>query len=154
MNPSPTAEVLASASATPGADTAPEVARSGNPPGHPNVEPFKASMRTPVPAMASELQELLGQALVAYTTGTRSSQPVGRWASGRVAPHPKAEDRLRVLFRVVQTLRLRETEDVAAAWMRGANPLLKGETPADLLHQDQPAKDAAVLSAAEDFVEL
>lgn len=105
--------------------------------------------RTPLHEIAAELQDALGQRLVAYAAGTRSPQAVGRWATAATSPREDAERRVRALYRVFVILREAEDHATIRAWLLGANPDLEDRAPLELLREDE---DVAVFHAAEAFV--
>jgi hypothetical protein len=108
------------------------------------------AMREAVRPMAQALQEALGQRLVAYATGTRSPQAVGRWAAGHNKPYGQVQRRLRALYRVYLTLSETEDDATIRAWLVGANPQLGERAPIELLREDD---ETAVFRAATAFVE-
>lgn len=101
----------------------------------------------PIPEIAGELQELLGQRVVAYATGLKSPKTVGRWVTG-TTPHPEQGKKLRDLFRTVLILRGSYGAETIRAWLAGANPELGNSAPIDALRE---GRDVDVFSAAEDF---
>ncbi len=83
--------------------------------------------------IAAELQQALGQRLVAYAAGVRSPMLVGRWASGATeALDREAETRLRLLYRVKSTLGVHDARTIRA-FLVGANPDLGDGTPIDAI---------------------
>lgn len=60
----------------------------------------REATRKPVREIATELQDALGQRLVAYGCAIRSPKLVGRWATGEHDPRDDAAARLRMLYRV------------------------------------------------------
>lgn len=112
-------------------------------------DPFRNSLRTPTPQMAAELQEAIGQRLVAYATGNRSPKVVGQWAQGIHEPQGDKKDRLRALYRTFLVLAAHESPDTIRAWLVGANPSLADAAPIEALRE---RRGAEVVHAAEDFV--
>ena len=113
----------------------------------PATAAHKEAITAPIPEMAEELQALLGQRVVAYTTGVRSPKAVGRWATG-TSPHPDAEKKLRALYRAVLILREVYGAETIRAWLAGANPDLGDSAPVEALHE---GRDVDVFHAAESF---
>lgn len=99
--------------------------------------------------LAAELQELLGQKLVAFALGDRHPKTVGRYARGERAPEPEAHGRLVDLSVVVGILREGMREGTVKSWMLGSNPRLKGKAPIEAFHEGHPYE---VMSAAKAFV--
>jgi hypothetical protein len=97
--------------------------------------------------MARELQELLGQRVVAYATGLRSSKAVARWLTG-TPPHPNTLKKLRDLYRTVLILREAYGPETIRAWLEGANPDLGDSAPIEALRQ---GRDVDVFHAAKGF---
>jgi hypothetical protein len=114
---------------------------------------FREATRTDFRQIAQELQEALGQRLVAFATGVRSPQAVGRWATGKSEPQGEAGQRLRNLYRVFVTLRETENHQTMRAWIQGANPQLANQAPIELLRED-PGAVSAVTDAASTFVDV
>jgi len=112
----------------------------------------REATRTDFRQIAQELQEALGQRLVAYATGVRSPQAVGRWATGKNEPQGQTDQRLRDLYRVFVILRDTESDQTIRAWLQGANPQLANQAPIELLHED-PSAVTAVADAALNFVD-
>ena len=98
--------------------------------------------------IAQDLQEMLGQKLVAYTTDMKSPKAVGRWVQG-VPPHNEAEQRLRALYRTVLTLQKAYGQQTIRAWLQGANPDLGNQAPVEVLRK---GREASVIEAAEHFI--
>lgn len=93
----------------------------------------REATRKPVREIATELQDALGQRLVAYGCAIRSPKLVGRWATGEHDPRDDAAARLRMLYRVYFLLREDGEYDDATirAFLLGSNPDLDDETPID-----------------------
>ncbi len=111
---------------------------------------FRDSLHARVRTMAGELQEVLGQRLVAFVTGSSSNKTVARWAKGDNDPNFEAEGRLRALYRTVLILRDHEPPETIRAWLASPNPDLGDDVPADLLRKGQATR---VFRAAQSFVE-
>jgi hypothetical protein len=110
---------------------------------------FKEAMTRPISEIAAQLQELLGQRLVAFAVGVRSPKLVGRWAAGDHEPRDEPEKRLRELYRAVLILRDHYGAETIRAFMVGANPDLEDRAPIDVLHD---GRGAEVVRAAESFI--
>lgn len=99
--------------------------------------------------LASELQELLGQKLVAFAVGDRHPKTIGRYARGEREPEPATLGRLVDLYTVVGILRNGMREHAIKAWMMGTNPRLKGRAPIEVIHEGRAYE---VMGAAKAFV--
>ena len=111
---------------------------------------YRSSVHAAVPVMATKLQEVVGQRLVAYVTGSRSNKTVARWASGDNEPQPEGQSKLRSLYRTVLILEARESAEAIRAWLTSANPDLGDEVPAEVLRDENPVR---VFHAAQAFIE-
>jgi hypothetical protein len=113
---------------------------------------FKESLQADVPEMATTLQDVLGQRLVAYVTGSKSNKTVGRWARGENPPTETAEGLLRALYRTVLILQAADEEDrTIRAWFTSPNPDLNDEVAADVLRDGDSQR---VFDAARAFAEV
>jgi hypothetical protein len=83
--------------------------------------------------MAGELQEVLGQRLVAYAVGLKSPRLVGRWADGDGEPRAEADARLRELYQVVVILKTQYGPETIRAFVMGANPDLRDQAPVEVV---------------------
>lgn len=111
--------------------------------GHRQLQDRDAAM------IASELQELLGQKLVAFAVGDRHPKTIGRYARGERTPDDSAHQRLVDLFVVVEILKSGMRPEAVKSWMLGANPRLRGRAPIEVFHD---GKTDAVRGAARRFV--
>lgn len=100
-------------------------------------------------SLASDLQELLGQKLVAFAVGDRHPKTIGRYARGDREPEPETLGRLVDLSSVVSILRQGMRDTSVKAWMMGSNPRLKGRAPIEAIHDGQAYE---VMGAAMAFV--
>jgi hypothetical protein len=120
----------------------------------PDREGMRAAHRratlTPTNEIAAELQDQLGQRIVAYAAHVRSPKLVGRWAAGAHTPGPDTEPRLRALYRTSLILGAVYRAETIRAWLTGSNPDLGDRTPLDLLHDGEAVE---VFKAADAFVE-
>lgn len=114
---------------------------------------FQEATRAELPQVAQELQQALGQRLVAYATGVRSPQAVGRWAAGKSDPQQNTEQRLRTLYRVFLILQESENDKTIRAWFQSANPQLANQAPIEVLRESTANDAAAVAEAAVDFAD-
>jgi hypothetical protein len=86
--------------------------------------------------LAAELQDLLGQKVVAFALGDRDPKTIGRYARADRQPDDAAHRRLVDLHGVVQILKTGMRAETVKSWMLGANPRLDGRAPVELLHDD------------------
>jgi hypothetical protein len=113
-------------------------------------EAHDREVRTQVDRIASDLQQALGQRLVAYVTQNRSPKVVGRWARGEGEPQDDdAKQRLRGLYRTWLILASTEEPPTIRNWLLGANPHLGDQAPIELLREGDSTK---VQRAAQEFV--
>lgn len=109
----------------------------------------RVSTWAPLPLIASEVQEVLGQRQVAFAIGIKASKEVGRWAAQQARPREDTSARLRTLFRLLVVLQhnAQEPEEIRA-WMLGANPGLDEQAPITAFRE---GRCGDVLRAAESF---
>jgi hypothetical protein len=101
------------------------------------------------PELVAELQELLGQKLVAFAVGDRHPKTIGRYARGDREPDPHTLGQLVDLRTVVGILRQGMRDPAIKAWMMGSNPRLKGKAPIEAVHEGRAYE---VMGAAKAFV--
>jgi hypothetical protein len=99
--------------------------------------------------LAGELQELLGQKLVAFAVGDRHPKTIGRYARGERSPDPRTLGALVDLYTVITILRGRMHDGTIKAWMMGSNPRLRGRAPIEAVHEGRAYE---VMGAAKAFV--
>jgi hypothetical protein len=111
----------------------------------------RVAIETDVQPMASELQKIFGQKLVAYAIGDRHPKSVGRYARGERNPDDDALARLTDLYQVMRVLQGDRPAPSSwmKKWMLGSNARLGGTAPAQAFHE---GKTAEVLGAARAFV--
>jgi hypothetical protein len=98
--------------------------------------------------LVAELQELLGQKLVAFAVGDRHPKTIGRYARGERNPDPRTLGQLVDLHTVVGILRQSMRDPSIKAWMMGSNPRLKGKAPIEAVHEGRAYE---VMGAAKTF---
>jgi len=101
------------------------------------------------PKLVAELQELLGQKVVAFAVGDRHPKTIGRYARGERDPDPRTLGQLVDLHTVVGILRQGMRDPSIKAWMMGSNPRLKGKAPIEAVHDGRAYE---VMGAAKAFV--
>lgn len=97
-------------------------------------------------AIASELQDVLGQKLVAFAVGDRHPKTIGRYARGEREPDDAAYERLVNLFLVVGILKTAMRPRAVKSWMLGANPRLQGRAPIEVFHEGKVESERSGLS--------
>lgn len=115
---------------------------------------WKDSVRLGPSEQAGYLYRVLGGRLAAAALGLKDTRTLQNWARGGVIKNADQEHRLQLLFRVTATVERVYTPAVAAAFLRGSNPLLDHRAPM-LLIADGPAAEveAKVVAAAEALLE-
>lgn len=101
--------------------------------------------------IAAELQELLGQKLVAFALGDRHPKTIGRYARGERNPDDEALAALTDLYTVVTVLKEgRATPGPwIKKWMLGSNMRLNGKAPIQVFHDHRAFE---VMGAAKSFI--
>jgi hypothetical protein len=107
-----------------------------------------AATRSPLPDVARQLEDVLGQRMTAVIAGIADAKAVGKWARGERFPRPDAEQRLRDAYYVTTLLLQAESPATVRAWFMGMNPELDDRAPALVLGEDA----ARVLQAARTFL--
>lgn len=118
-----------------------------------SLRAYNDSIRRPITEIVANVRAALGAKLVAYVAGVSETRTVREWADGARKPSPAAEDRLRLVHRIVALIGQSEGEAVVPTWLQGMNPQLNDRSPARVLRED--AFDEAgprVLAAANSFV--
>ena len=110
----------------------------------------KAAIVQPTPQVAGELQQLLGQKLVAFMVRVDDPKTIGRWASEKHLPRDiDVERRLRDTYQVFRLLLTKESPYTVRAWFVGLNPQLNDESPATAIRE---GRSRAVFVAARAFL--
>jgi hypothetical protein len=99
--------------------------------------------------LASELQALLGQKLVAFAIGDRHPKTVGRYASGQRPPDNETLARMVNLYTIISILENGMRRQAVKGWMLGANPHLRFKAPIEVFHD---GRERDVMRAAYRFV--
>lgn len=111
----------------------------------------KIAVETEAREIASDLQDLLGQKLVAYAIGDRHPKSIGRYARGEREPADDALQSLTNLYTVICVLKQGRAEygTWIKQWMLGANNRLGGKAPVEVFHDGNPTR---VMGAARAFI--
>jgi hypothetical protein len=108
--------------------------------------------RLGIDAVATYLQQQLGQKLTAYVAGVTDPKMVGRWAAGKAQPRDEREMRLRDAFKATRMLVEAFGAQTAKAWWVGSNTRLDDRAPAAVVRQAQdPEELRFVVPAARAF---
>lgn len=115
---------------------------------------WKDSVRLGPQEQATYVYRVLGGRLAAAALGLRDTRTLQNWARGGVIKNADHEHRLQLLYRVTTAVERVYTPAVAAAFLRGSNPMLDHRAPM-LLIADGPAPEAEaqVVAAAEALLE-
>ena len=112
------------------------------------VDPYFAAAR-----VVDDLSSAINGRLLGIGVGGRSAAarflhvPPAGWVLHDVTLH---EHRLQALFRVTYALKERYGSAVAAAFLRGSNPMLGNKAPMTILANDSPADaEEAIIAAVE-----
>ena len=110
----------------------------------------RSSLRPSIQEVAADLNALFGRELLAVMTGIQSPRTVTQWIRGESEPHPTTAKNLRNVEYVAAFLRESgQARETVQAWFVGMNPLLRGQSPAEVIGRDA----LVVLEAAKDFVQ-
>jgi hypothetical protein len=99
--------------------------------------------------LASELQAVLGQKLVAFALGDRHPKTIGRYARDDRQPDDQTHRRLVDLYTIVGVLQGGMRRQSVKSWMLGANPHLRAKAPIEVFHD---GRTSDVMRAAQKFV--
>lgn len=111
---------------------------------------YQRSVYTPAGEQAEAVRTALGSRLAATCLGLKDTRTLGSWTHGGPIKGVDAEHRLQVLYRVVTAIAEAFTPAVAAAFLRGTNPILDGRAPMLVIADTDPAQtEALVLSAVQ-----
>lgn len=89
--------------------------------------------------LASDLQALLGQKMVAFALGDRHPKTIGRYARGERSPDDATVRGLVDLFTLVELLGNGMRRQAIRSWMLGSNPRLHGRAPIEVIHEGKRA---------------
>ena len=99
--------------------------------------------------LASELQALMGQKMVAFAIGDRHPKTLGRYARGDREPDNETLARMVDLHMIVKILEKGMRRQAIKTWMLGANPHLRFKAPIEVFHDGH---EREVMRAAHRFV--
>ena len=110
----------------------------------------KLSVTLPAALRAEGVLTILGSRLAAAALGLKDSRTLRSWASGGPIKGPDSGHRLQALYRAAFAIDAVYGPAVAAAFMRGSNPLLDDEAPLTVLCRDDVATaERRVIAAVE-----
>ncbi|MFY9264925.1 MAG: hypothetical protein WAO61_05820 [Solirubrobacterales bacterium] len=113
------------------------------------AQAHQASVDSTAQDIAKQLQEALGQKLVARMLNLKNPQTVGEWAAGK-QPRSGNEEGLRHIFQVYNVLSTADSRHTIRAWFVGLNPMLNDNAPARVISKGG-FRD--VLTAAKSYVQ-
>ncbi len=117
------------------------------------VEVEREAITSGTDRIATYLQEMLGQKIVAYLAGLTDPKMVGAWARGESKPRSAAMFRLRYAYQAARLLTHAYGNETAQAWFFGSNHLLDDEAPAYVLRYAKTPDDLRlIVPAARAFV--
>ncbi|WP_084436658.1 antitoxin Xre/MbcA/ParS toxin-binding domain-containing protein [Aldersonia kunmingensis] len=114
-----------------------------------------ATTRVETYQVVQYLLEHFGRTFTAFVANTRSRSLPARWALApslptHVTPTEDKVRRLRTAHTISTAIAAAENDRIAYAWLIAANPRLDGQTPAQLIRDDDVAP---VVAAAKAFLE-
>ncbi|GAA3525081.1 hypothetical protein GCM10022234_22520 [Aeromicrobium panaciterrae] len=110
----------------------------------------KESITVPLADQAAFVQRLLGSRLAAACLGLKDTRTLTSWATGGPIRSEDARHRIQVLFRVTTAIDQTFGPSVAAAFLRGSNPVLGGHSPMTLLADSAPRdSEPRIIEAVE-----
>lgn len=110
----------------------------------------KNSVTLPVADKARFVHDVLGARLAAAALGLKDTRTLQSWARGGPIKGTNQEHRLQALYRVAAAVDEAFSPAVAAAFLRGSNPILDDRAPMLVLADDPPAEaEQHVIAAVE-----
>lgn len=109
----------------------------------------RSAAELPPAELASDLQAVLGQKLVAFALGDRHPKTIGRYARDDRKPDDATLRRLVDLHTIVGILETGMRRQAVKSWMLGANPHLRSRAPIEAFHDGDTRE---VMRAAQRFV--
>lgn len=120
------------------------------------VRAHKETVNTPPYEQAAWLLDVIGPRYTAAGVGVADARTVRRWRDERTGPRDHQEiERLGLLFQITQAIHLAYgSPDVAAAFLRSANPQLDDESPLVVLAQSKvEVAQPRLLAATKAFLD-
>jgi hypothetical protein len=115
---------------------------------------WKDSVRLEPANQAAYVYRILGGRLAAAALGLKDTRTLQSWGRGGPIKDSAQEYRLQLLYRVTAAIEKVHTPAVAAAFLRGSNPLLDDRAPMLLIADEPtPEAEAQVMAAAEALLE-
>lgn len=110
----------------------------------------KRSVQLPAAEQAAFVRDVLGARLAAASLGLKDTRTLQSWAGGGQIKGPDQGHRLQALYRAAYAVAEGFSPAVAAAFLRGSNPILEDRAPAMVLADDDPAEaEPRVVAAVE-----
>jgi hypothetical protein len=100
----------------------------------PDLEAHRNSLMLPMPELLRTLISTIGKKLTTYVAGVHDARMIESWMAGEPSPSD-AEKRLRFTYQIVMTLTIKDSPEVAQAWLVGVNPELGDRVPIRLLRE-------------------
>lgn len=110
---------------------------------------YNETIRLDIHEVVRRLNSHLGATMVAALSGSRDSKLPYKWAKTTV-PNDNAEQRIRLAHRLWRMIADAESDHIARAWFRGANPVLGEVSPTIAIRE---GRFTEVVSAANAFVD-
>lgn len=115
---------------------------------------WKDSVRLAPREQAAYVFRVLGGRLAAAALGLKDTRTLQSWARGGAIKNADHEHRLQLLYRVTSMVERVYSPAVAAAFLRGSNPMLNHQAPLLLIADGPaPATEVQVVAAAEALLE-
>jgi hypothetical protein len=109
------------------------------------------SLMLSMPEIVGVLASIIGKKLTAVIAGVKDTGAIDRWIEGAQS-YDEAEQRLRLAYHVVMTLKASDSPAVVQAWLMGVNPELGDQIPILMLQEKNLEQVAPlVLGAARAF---
>ena len=121
------------------------------PPPTPEPRKFDPESTPEFRAMVVELVTVLGRRYVAVLGGAGATGELADWIHGYAMPQQERADRLRLAYKLVQTLRNKPLDDKRVEqWFVARNDALGGRMPIEVLYVQPPASvsDSLMKAAA------
>ena len=115
---------------------------------------YKGSVHLPTADKAAFVTDILGPRLAAAALGLKDTRTLQSWAGGGAIRGVDHEHRLQLLYRATAAIDAIYSPAVAAAFLRGSNPVLGDRAPMIVIADDDPvAAETAVVDAVEALLE-
>jgi hypothetical protein len=117
----------------------------------PDLEAHRNSLMLTMPELLRTLISNIGKKLTAFVAGVDHPEIIESWIAGEPSP-TVAENRLRFTYQIVMTLTIKDSPEVAQAWLVGVNPELGDRVPIRLIRESNLDQVAGpIVGAARAF---